>query len=77
MPCLPLPALLLRLQRPRLLPPWLPLPAPSLPLSWPIAPERTPIGAIREHPNAGSWRLAGKASPPAGGPARWLWESAA
>lgn len=34
------------------------------------------IGAIREHPTAGSWRLAGKASPPAGGPARWVWEPA-
>lgn len=38
---------------------------------------KNPVGAIREHPTAGSWRLAGKASPAAGGPARWLWESAA
>ena len=33
-------------------------------------------GAVRHHPQAGSWRLVGKAAGPAGGPARWLWESA-
>ena len=33
-------------------------------------------GEVRHHPQAGSWRLIGKAAPEAGGPARWLWELA-
>lgn len=37
-------------------------------------PER--VGQVRRHPQAGSWRLAGKVTPEAGGPARWLWEPA-
>jgi len=37
-------------------------------------PER--IGQVRHHPQAGSWRLMGKAAPPNGGPERWLWEPA-
>ena len=32
------------------------------------------VGQVRHHPTAGSWRLIGKAPPPAGGPDRWLWE---
>jgi hypothetical protein len=35
-----------------------------------------PIGAVRRHPRAGAWRLAGKAAAPGGGPLRWLWEPA-
>lgn len=34
------------------------------------------IGQVRQHQQAGSWRLAGKAAPESGGPARWLWEPA-
>lgn len=37
-------------------------------------PER--IGQVRHHPQAGPWRLVGKAAPPAGGPERWIWEPA-
>lgn len=33
-------------------------------------------GDVRHHPQAGSWRLIGKAAPDSGGPARWLWEPA-
>ena len=33
-------------------------------------------GDVRHHPQAGSWRLIGKAALDAGGPARWLWEPA-
>ena len=31
-------------------------------------------GDIRHHPQAGSWRLVGKAAAANGGPERWLWE---
>lgn len=34
------------------------------------------LGDVRHHPEAGSWRLVGKAPADAGGPARWLWEPA-
>ena len=34
------------------------------------------IGDIRHHPQAGSWRLLGKAAPASGGPERWMWEPA-
>lgn len=34
------------------------------------------IGEVRAHPQAGSWRLVGKAPAPGGGPERWLWEPA-
>lgn len=34
------------------------------------------IGQARAHPEAGSWRLVGKAPAPGGGPERWLWEPA-
>jgi predicted transcriptional regulator len=34
------------------------------------------IGQVRAHPEAGSWRLVGKAPAPGGGPERWLWEPA-
>jgi hypothetical protein len=34
------------------------------------------IGQTRAHPQAGSWRLVGKAPAPGGGPERWLWEAA-
>lgn len=37
-------------------------------------PER--VGQVRHHPQAGGWRLVGKAPTEAGGPARWLWEPA-
>jgi len=33
-------------------------------------------GDVRHHPQAGSWRLIGKAALDAGGPARWMWEQA-
>jgi hypothetical protein len=33
-------------------------------------------GDVRHHPQAGSWRLIGKAAPEAGGPPRRLWEQA-
>jgi hypothetical protein len=32
------------------------------------------VGRVRSHPQAGSWRLVGKAAAAAGGPPRWLWE---
>jgi hypothetical protein len=31
-------------------------------------------GDVRHHPDAGSWRLMGKAPAEVGGPAHWLWE---
>lgn len=34
------------------------------------------IGQVRSHPDAGDWRLVGKAPADAGGPERWLWERA-
>ena len=34
------------------------------------------IGDTRHHPQAGSWRLLGKAAPASGGPERWMWEPA-
>lgn len=34
------------------------------------------IGDVRHHDAAGSWRLAGRAPAPGGGPPRWLWEPA-
>ena len=34
------------------------------------------IGDIRHHPQAGSWRLLGKAAQASGGPERWMWEPA-
>jgi hypothetical protein len=34
-------------------------------------PER--IGQVRHHPQAGSWKLIGKAATAIGGPERWLW----
>lgn len=33
-------------------------------------------GDVREHPQAGRWRLAGRAAAAAGGPPRWLWQQA-
>ena len=33
-------------------------------------------GDVRHHPQAGSWRLIGKAALDTGGPARWMWEQA-
>lgn len=33
-------------------------------------------GDVRHHPQAGDWRLIGKAPGPNGGPDRWLWEPA-
>lgn len=33
-------------------------------------------GDVRHHPEAGPWRLVGKAAPPAGGPPRWIWQPA-
>jgi predicted transcriptional regulator len=33
-------------------------------------------GEVRRHPQAGNWRLVGKAATAGGGPARWLWEQA-
>lgn len=44
--------------------------------AWNTWASKNPTGSIREHPTAGRWRLAGKASPPAGGPPRWVWEAA-
>lgn len=35
---------------------------------------RATIGTIRNHPQAGRWRLVGKAAAPGGGPERWMWE---
>ena len=37
---------------------------------------RAAPGDVRHHPQAGSWRLVGKAALDAGGPARWMWEQA-
>lgn len=34
------------------------------------------IGDTRHHPQAGDWRLLGKAAPASGGPPRWTWEPA-
>lgn len=34
------------------------------------------VGDVRDHPQAKSWRLVGKAQTDGGGPARWLWEPA-
>jgi hypothetical protein len=34
-------------------------------------PER--VGQVRHHPQAGSWKLIGKAATAIGGPERWLW----
>jgi len=34
-------------------------------------PER--VGQVRHHPQAGSWKLIGKAATATGGPERWLW----
>lgn len=34
------------------------------------------IGDTRHHPQAGGWRLLGKAAPASGGPERWMWEPA-
>jgi len=31
------------------------------------------IGQVRHHPQAGSWKLIGKAATAIGGPERWLW----
>jgi hypothetical protein len=33
-------------------------------------------GDVRQHPDAGSWRLMGKVPAATGGPDRWLWEPA-
>jgi hypothetical protein len=33
-------------------------------------------GAVRHHPQAGSWQLIGKSASPSGGPERWLWRDA-
>jgi hypothetical protein len=33
-------------------------------------------GDVRDHPQAGGWRLIGKAAAESGGPPRWLWEQA-
>lgn len=34
------------------------------------------VGAVRRHPEAGAWKLVGKAATEIGGPPRWLWEAA-
>ena len=34
------------------------------------------VGDVRNHPQAGPWRLVGQAPGPGGGPLRWLWEPA-
>jgi hypothetical protein len=31
---------------------------------------------VRDHPQAGGWRLIGKVAAESGGPPRWLWEQA-
>jgi hypothetical protein len=33
-------------------------------------------GDVRDHPQAGGWRLIGKVAAESGGPPRWLWEQA-
>jgi hypothetical protein len=38
---------------------------------------RNAVGAVRHHPVAGAWRLAGKVHPEGGGPQRWAWTQAA
>lgn len=42
--------------------------------NWAARPGR--IGEVRDHPQAGPWRLVGKAPAESGGPPRWLWEPA-
>ena len=44
--------------------------------AWNTWASKATIGDIRRHPQAGSWRLLGKAAPASGGPPRWLWEQA-
>lgn len=42
--------------------------------AWNTWASKATIGDIRHHPQAGSWRLLGKAAPASGGPERWTWE---
>jgi hypothetical protein len=44
--------------------------------AWNTWASKATIGDIRHHPQAGSWRLLGKAAPASGGPERWTWEPA-
>jgi hypothetical protein len=44
--------------------------------AWNTWASKAAIGDIRHHPQAGSWRLLGKAALASGGPPRWLWEQA-
>jgi hypothetical protein len=44
--------------------------------AWNTWASKATIGDIRHHPQAGSWRLLGKAAPASGGPERWMWEPA-
>ncbi len=43
--------------------------------AWNTWASKATIGDIRHHPQAGSWRLLGKAALASGGPPRWLWEA--
>jgi hypothetical protein len=44
--------------------------------AWNTWASKATIGDTRHHPQAGSWRLLGKAAPASGGPERWMWEPA-
>ena len=44
--------------------------------AWNTWASKATIGDTRHHPQAGSWRLLGKAAPASGGPERWTWEPA-
>lgn len=44
--------------------------------AWNTWASKAAIGDTRHHPQAGSWRLLGKAAPASGGPERWMWEPA-
>jgi hypothetical protein len=44
--------------------------------AWNTWASKATIGDTRHHPQAGSWRLLGKAAPASGGPERWMWEQA-
>jgi hypothetical protein len=44
--------------------------------AWNTWASKATIGDTRHHPQAGSWRLLGKAAPASGGPERWVWEPA-
>jgi protoporphyrinogen oxidase len=44
--------------------------------AWNTWASKATVGDTRHHPQAGSWRLLGKAALASGGPPRWLWEQA-